>query len=162
MNHLRSILGFAAVTTTLVTGTTAGVASASTAAATKSPPSVCYEVQNKLLQWLDTDQGCDNRKVKPSGGVYGLAITVDGVRQVLYSASSDGVVFDSGRDGDLANADNPTTALRAMISPRGNRHLKYTVTYDSGAGLVSEEDKDGEVVGNGADTITSIRMKITP
>jgi hypothetical protein len=163
MNHLRSIIGMAAVASTLVVGSTAAPATASTAASrtTSDNLGVCYQAQNKFKEWLDRDQGCDGELVAPTGGVYGLAVTVHGVRQVLYSATN-GVTFSSGSDGQQVNQDMATKALRAQISPKpANRHLSYTVTYDGAAQEVSQDAKDNQLAGNGTDTITSIRMKLT-
>jgi hypothetical protein len=166
MNHLRSIIGLAAVASTLVVGSTAGAAGASTTsrASTASTsgafPSVCYEAENKNGQWLDRDQGCDGSLVAPSGGVYGLAVTVDGVRQVLYSVH-DGAAFESGSDGQKVNTGKAAKALRAELSPRKNKHLEYTVTYDVAGAEKEETARDNTIAGDKANAITSIRMKIT-
>jgi hypothetical protein len=169
MNHLRHRLGIAAASSALLVGGVAGVSSAgatepSTAgAASKKFPSVCYEVENQFGEWMTKNQGCDGELVAPSGGVHGISITVNGVKQVLYTASPDGVAFASGDNGDKVNSGNPTTQFRAELSPRLSRHLEYTVTYDDPANQteVEETNRDNKLVGDGNSVLNTIRIKIT-
>lgn len=166
MNHLHSIIGLTAIASTLVVGSPAGAATASTssradtASASRAFPSVCYEAENKNGEWLDRDQGCDGSLVAPSGGVYGLAVTVDGVRQVLYSVHN-GAAFESGTDGQKVNNGKAAKALRAELSPRKNKHLQYTVTYDVAGAEKEETARDNAIAGDKVNAITSIRLKIT-
>ena len=168
MNHFRSLLGLAALGSTLLVGVTAVAPAVATetgpaAAAKKTYPSVCYEVENQFGQWLSKDQGCDGKVVSPSGGVHGISITVDGVKQVLYSASPDGVAFFDGNNGDKVNGGNPTTQLRAELSPRKTRHLEYTVTFDdpNAAEEVEDSSRDNKLVGDGDNVFNTISIKIT-
>jgi hypothetical protein len=167
MKHLRSRVGIA-VSSALLVGATAGLAPASAEAAWASAahqaskfPSVCYEVENQFGEWKTKDQGCDGKVVAPSGGVHGIAITVDGVKQVLYSASPDGITFFAGTDGDKVNSANETTKLRAELSPRKNRHLEYTVTYDVTTTEVEETKKDNQLIGDGKAVFNTISIRIT-
>jgi hypothetical protein len=170
MNHqLRSLLGIAAATSTLLVGGAIGATSAGATQAASAhgrataAPSVCYEVENQFGQWLTKDQGCNGKVVAPSGGVYGLAITVAGVKQVLYSASPDGVTFSSGDNGDKVNSGNPTTQLRAELSPRLSRHLEYTVTYDDPNNNSEVEDtkSDNRLIGDKVNVFNTISIRIT-
>lgn len=171
MNHLRSLLGVAAVSSTLLAGGVIGLAPAGAAEAAQTSvthqastsPSVCYEVENQFGEWQDRDQGCDGEVVAPSGGVHGISITVDGIKQVLYSASPDGKTFHSGDTGDKVNKGNDTTKLSAELSPRGTRHLEYTVTYDDPAKKTELEEtaRDNKLVGNGTNVFNKISFKIT-
>jgi hypothetical protein len=172
MNQLRSLVGIAAVSSTLLVSSVAGAASAGASASSPAgaarhragtSPSVCYEVETKFGEWKSRDQGCDGKVVAPSGGVHGIAITVDGVKQVLYSASPDGIAFSSGDNGDKVNSGKKTTKLRAELSPRMTRHLKYTVTFDDPANNteVEETKSDNQLVGDGVNVINTISIKIT-
>jgi hypothetical protein len=171
MNHLRSLLGVAAVSSTLLAGGVIGLAPAGAAEAAQTSvthqasksPSVCYEVENQFGEWLAKDQGCDGKVVAPSGGVHGISITVNGIKQVLYSASPDGVSFDSGNNGDKVNSGNDTTNLRAELSPRRTRHLEYTVTFDDPANNteVEQTKRDNKLVGDGNNVFNTISFKIT-
>lgn len=164
MNHLRGLIGITAVTCTLVAGGTARAALADTATArTSTSARVCYETENKFGEWKPQDQGCDGQTVAPSGGIHGLAITVDGVRAVLYSTSSDGRVHEDGTNGDQVNVDKPATRLRAQLFPRENRHLEYTVSYDDP--LVDVESdrtaSDNQWVGDGTHVINRVSFRVT-
>ncbi|HEX8509112.1 MAG TPA: hypothetical protein VF635_06410 [Propionibacteriaceae bacterium] len=154
---VRTLVGIVAVSSTLLAGGVSTVASA------KPSPSVCYEVENQYGEWKSKDQGCDGKIVAPSGGVHGISITVDGVKQVLYSASPDGVSFESGDNGDKVNGSNPTKKLRAALSPRKTRNLVYTVTYDDPINQeeVEETNRNNKLVGDGDNVINTISIKIS-
>jgi len=172
MKQLRSLIGVAAVSSTLLVGGVTELASAratqpapagAVANSSGTSPSVCYEVENQFGEWLKKDQACDGKVVTPSGGVRGLAITVDGVKQVLYSASPDGVTFSSGENGDKVNSGNKTTKLKAELSPRKSRHLEYTVTYDDPVNSTEVErtKSDNQLVGDGKNVFNTISIEIT-
>jgi hypothetical protein len=164
MNHLRGLIGIAVVTTTLVAGGTARAALADTATPrTSTSARVCYETENQFGEWKPQDQGCDGQIVSPSGGVHGLAITVDGDRQVLYSASSDGKVYEDGTNGNEVNTHKQTLKLRAELAPRTNRHLEYTVSYDDPVvGVESDRTaSDNQWVGDGTHVINRVSFRIT-
>ena len=164
MNHLRSIIGVAVVTSTLVAGGTAGAALANTAAhRTTTSAHVCYQTENQFGEWKTEDQGCDGQVVSPSGGVHGLAVTIDGVEAVLYSVSSDGKVYEDGANGDLVNTDERATRLRAQLPPLETRHLDYTVSYDDPlVGVeVDQTARDDQVVGDGQHVINRLSIRIT-
>ena len=164
MNHLRSIIGVAVVTSTLVAGGTAGAALANTAAdRAGSSTHICYQTENQFGEWKPQDQGCDGQVVSPSGGVHGLAITVDGVTEVLYSVSSDGKIYEVGSNGDLVNRDESAKRLRAQLSPRENRHLEYTVSFDDPLVDVESDQtaSDNQLVGDGTHVINRVSFRIT-
>ena len=164
MNHLRSIIGVAVVTSTLVAGGTAGAALANTAADRAGSAShICYQTENQFGEWKPQDQGCDGQSVAPAGGVHGLAITVDGVREVLYSTSSDGRVHEDGTNGDQVNVDKPATRLRAELFPSENRHLEYTVSFDDPLVDVESDQtaSDNQLVGDGTHVINRVSFRIT-
>ena len=164
MKNLRNVVGLAAVSAALLAGSVTQVASAGTAGVqAASSPRVCYEVENQFGQWMTKDQGCDGELVAPSGGVHGISITVNGIKQVLYSASPDGVDFFTGDNGDKVNGGVPTTQLRAALSPRKTRHLEYTVSYDDPANNeeVEETKRDNKLVGDGTHVLNTISIKIT-
>lgn len=164
MKNLRTLVGLAALSSALLAGSVAGVTPAGAAAGKAKPsPSVCYEVENQFGEWKSKDQGCNGELVAPSGGVHGISITVDGVKQVLYSASPDGVDFFSGDNGDKVNGGAPTTQLRASLAPRKDRHLQYTVSYDDPANNqeVEETRRDNKLVGDGTHVFNTISIKIT-
>lgn len=170
MNQLRSVIGVAVVSSILLVAGVSGVAAATAAAPAGAAghragtsPSVCYEVENQFGEWKTRDQGCNGKVVAPSGGVHGISITVDGVKQVLYSASPDGVTFFSGDNGDKVNSGNETTNLKAELSPRLSRHLEYTVTYDDPATNqeVEQTNRDNRLVGDSKNVLNTISIKIT-
>ena len=89
--------------------------------------------------------------------------TVDGVTEVLDSVSSDGKTYEVGSNGDLVNRDESATRLRAQLSPRENRHLEYTVSYDDPLVDVESDQtaSDNQLAGDGTHVINRVSFRIT-